>query len=72
MINRRIYIEYVEHSIMLKEILRDIYTTDESVSKNIDLIDKLSIEIGRILGKLHENDIVHGDLTTSNMLVKVK
>lgn len=57
---------------MLKEILREIYSSNDSVSKNITLIEKISAEIGRVLGRLHENDIVHGDLTTSNMLVKIK
>ena len=57
---------------MLKEIVRNIYSTEETVSKNTKLIELLSSEIGRILGKLHESDIVHGDLTTSNMLVKIK
>ena len=64
--------EYVENSIMIKEVVRRIYLNDESVSRNMDLIKKISAEIGRILGKLHENDLVHGDLTTSNMLLKIK
>ena len=57
---------------MMKEILREIYSSEETVNRNINLIEKLSLEIGRILGKMHESDIVHGDLTTSNMLVKIK
>jgi TP53 regulating kinase-like protein len=28
------------------------------------------LEIGRNIGKLHKNGIIHGDLTTSNMIVK--
>lgn len=72
LINRRIYLEYIENSVMLKEILREIYASNESVEKNLNLIEGISSEIGRILGKLHENDIVHGDLTTSNMLMKIK
>ncbi|MEM2855996.1 MAG: KEOPS complex kinase/ATPase Bud32 [Candidatus Nitrosocaldaceae archaeon] len=38
-----------------------------------DMIDKdieLSREMGKIVGKLHKNDIIHGDLTTSNFLIK--
>ncbi len=30
---------------------------------------QLAREIGRVIAKLHENDIVHGDLTTSNMIL---
>lgn len=31
---------------------------------------KLSYEVGKKVAKLHENDIIHGDLTTSNMIIK--
>ncbi len=31
--------------------------------------EKLSTAIGHILATLHKNNIVHGDLTTSNILV---
>ena len=30
----------------------------------------MCLEIGKQIGRLHDNDIVHGDLTTSNMIVK--
>ena len=32
-------------------------------------IERVCIEIGRLIGKLHSNGIVHGDLTTSNMIL---
>ena len=31
---------------------------------------KISKEIGRIIGLLHSNGIIHGDFTTSNMILK--
>lgn len=30
--------------------------------------NKLSPEIGKLIGELHNNNIIHGDLTTSNMI----
>jgi Kae1-associated kinase Bud32 len=33
-------------------------------------IEKISFEIGRLVGKLHSAGIIHGDLTTSNMILK--
>lgn len=33
-------------------------------------IEKTCLEIGRIIGRLHSHDIIHGDLTTSNMILK--
>lgn len=72
LINRRIYAEYIENSVMIKDLLRNIYISYQSVAENEALLDLMVTELGRILGKLHESDIVHGDLTTSNMLVKLE
>ncbi len=33
-------------------------------------IQKLSYQIGKSIGRLHSREIIHGDLTTSNMLLK--
>lgn len=57
---------------MIKELLRVIYINNENVTKNEKLIEKIILELGTILGKLHNCDIVHGDLTTSNMLIKLE
>ncbi|MBU3905138.1 MAG: Kae1-associated serine/threonine protein kinase [Nanoarchaeota archaeon] len=40
----------------------------ELFSKKADL--KIAEEIGKSVGLLHKNKIVHGDLTTSNMILK--
>ncbi|MEA3378102.1 MAG: KEOPS complex kinase/ATPase Bud32 [Nanoarchaeota archaeon] len=45
-----------------------------------DIVDKMSLKerkdvfkrIGKKVAKLHNKDIIHGDLTTSNMLIKEK
>lgn len=39
-------------------------------SANEEEVAKVSQQIGRIIGLLHSNGIIHGDLTTSNMLMK--
>lgn len=33
-------------------------------------VERVCFEIGRLVGKLHQNNIIHGDLTTSNMILK--
>ena len=33
------------------------------------LIPKTCLQIGKIVGKLHQNGIMHGDLTTSNFIL---
>ena len=32
--------------------------------------EEICLEIGKNIAKLHDNDIIHGDLTTSNMILK--
>ena len=34
--------------------------------------EKVAIEIGKQTAKMHDNDIIHGDLTTSNMILNEK
>jgi Kae1-associated kinase Bud32 len=59
-ISNKIIMEYVE-GIRIKELLN---SADEKA------ITKACLQIGRLIGKLHSAGIVHGDLTTSNMILK--
>ena len=36
------------------------------------VIDKIIDQLGSNIAKLHNSDMIHGDLTTSNMLLKLK
>jgi len=38
-------------------------------NKNVDYVD-IGLKIGNIVGKLHKSNIIHGDLTTSNMIIR--
>jgi Kae1-associated kinase Bud32 len=58
--NYRIVMEFIDGQ-RIKELLN---SSDEKT------VEKTCIEIGKLVGKLHENGIVHGDLTTSNMILK--
>lgn len=59
--------EYVENAAVLKDFI------DENVSGKTD-VDRLLEFIGRGLGaliaRLHSRHIIHGDLTTSNVLLR--
>ncbi len=59
-----------------------LYDTDKSTKIEMEYLDgvqvkrllekdlKLAKEIGELLAKLHDANIIHGDLTTSNMIVR--
>ncbi|XP_075985228.1 TP53 regulating kinase [Anticarsia gemmatalis] len=65
---RRIYMQHFEKSITIKDFIIN-HVKKESGDKSLSLIAKL---IGETVRKLHENNIIHGDLTTSNMLLVPK
>jgi Kae1-associated kinase Bud32 len=54
-----------------KEILME-YIEGKKLSENLEDLDykKICIEIANVISKLHDCDIIHGDLTTSNMILK--
>jgi len=58
--NCRIIMEFIEGK-RLKDVLDE--WSEEKVGKTF-------IEVGKFIGKMHLADIIHGDLTTSNILVK--
>lgn len=70
---RCIFMENVENSITVKEyIFKLTEKTDDKAkmdSNNVKL-EKLTQKIGAILSRMHKNNIIHGDLTTSNMLLQ--
>lgn len=65
---RRIYMEHFEKSITIKDYIIN-HVNEESGDKRLAFIARL---IGETVRKLHENNIIHGDLTTSNMLLVPK
>lgn len=56
--NATIIMEFIEGK-QVKQLLNEI-----SESKR----HRLCLEIGRLVGSLHKHEIIHGDLTTSNMI----
>ncbi|XP_065207718.1 EKC/KEOPS complex subunit TP53RK [Planococcus citri] len=65
---RRIIMEFIERSETVSDYIIK-FSKNDSKSINEELT-RLSNEIGRTIGKMHVNNIIHGDLTTSNILVK--
>jgi TP53 regulating kinase and related kinases len=62
---RKIYMEYFDKAITAKEFIMQIQKKSEPQVE----LDELTKRIGEVVGKLHANNIIHGDLTTSNILI---
>ncbi|XP_032677203.1 EKC/KEOPS complex subunit TP53RK isoform X2 [Odontomachus brunneus] len=66
---RRIYMEYVENTMVLKDFI------DESLSGNTnvdEVLEFIGSGLGALIARLHSKHIIHGDLTTSNILFRTQ
>lgn len=61
--------EEIEDSVTAKDYINKVIDCPDE-TKAEDKLRKVSNEIGSAISKIHKHNIVHGDLTTSNMLVK--
>lgn len=59
--------QYIENACMLKTFIEEHIVGKENVNS---LMETISSAIGIVVAKLHSKHIVHGDLTTSNILLK--
>lgn len=46
------------------------YIKGNPLYKEIETYPRLAMKVGNLVRTLHDNDIIHGDLTTSNMIVE--
>ncbi|XP_072948239.1 EKC/KEOPS complex subunit TP53RK [Epargyreus clarus] len=69
---RRIYMEHFEHSITVKDFIINVFTEDQNTEDGQSTFDSIATKIGETVRKLHDSNIIHGDLTTSNMLLVPK
>ncbi|XP_068567890.1 EKC/KEOPS complex subunit TP53RK [Cebidichthys violaceus] len=68
------FVDYTSHCIFLEEIAGSSTVRDHIASTRRSDCSKelgwLAERVGQILAKMHDEDVVHGDLTTSNMLLR--
>lgn len=57
--------EYVEGR-SVKDILLEIGSSGDGSKQS----NNIAMQIGVAIGKLHDGGLIHGDLTTSNMLIR--
>ncbi|CAK6966086.1 EKC/KEOPS complex subunit TP53RK [Scomber scombrus] len=71
------FVDYTSHCIFLEEItgsatVRDHITSAQQPDSCPDpQLERLAQRVGQILAKMHDEDVIHGDLTTSNMLLRL-
>lgn len=64
---RQIYMEYMQNTVVLKDFI------DKNISgkPNVDhLLLFVARGMGELIARLHSKNIIHGDLTTSNILLR--
>lgn len=64
--------EYVDGKTLnqtIRELEAVTSSSSEEGSKSAEILEELARKTGQMLAKLHDIDTVHGDLTTSNLLV---
>jgi Kae1-associated kinase Bud32 len=64
-----LHVDDVDYKIVMENVAGErvkelLFTADKKT------VEKICFEIGKLIGKLHSAGIVHGDLTTSNMILK--
>ena len=63
-----IVMEDIQDSITVREYISR--AQDQDMASSNEALRPIAVKIGQTLGKMHENSIIHGDLTTSNMLLR--
>ncbi|XP_041357906.1 EKC/KEOPS complex subunit TP53RK-like [Gigantopelta aegis] len=66
--NNSIYMEHMKDAVTLRQYIEDIQLQHPETF--IEVLTPLAGVVGKLLAKMHSNNIVHGDLTTSNMLLQ--
>ncbi|KAM5246214.1 EKC/KEOPS complex subunit TP53RK [Ctenodactylus gundi] len=61
-----LYMEEIEGSVTVRDYIQSTVETEKTLQSLFNLAKK----IGQILARMHDEDLIHGDLTTSNMLLK--
>jgi len=67
----RIIFGYIEDSITVREYICRVQSDHQNLEERQRRLFPLADEMGRLIALLHTNNIIHGDLTTSNMLIRI-
>jgi len=62
-----IYMEQLKDSMTVKDYI--MHRTADGLDSCMDDLQQLAVAIGRVIATMHRSHVVHGDLTTSNLLL---
>lgn len=65
-----IYMQEIQDAITVKEYIATIQAKHNDKDQANNVMSQVAEEIGKTISKMHANNIIHGDLTTSNMLLQ--
>ncbi|EDV50994.1 EKC/KEOPS complex subunit TP53RK [Drosophila erecta] len=65
----KLYMEYFDAAKTAKQFIQEVVLTQAEDAAKKSLLE-FCTRIGNIIWKMHKNHIIHGDLTTSNILIK--
>ncbi|XP_035376106.1 EKC/KEOPS complex subunit TP53RK [Electrophorus electricus] len=68
------FVDYTTHCIFLEDItgsktVKEHIVSAQASGHHIKSLCALADKIGQVLAQMHDEDVIHGDLTTSNMLL---
>lgn len=69
---RRIYMQHFEENVTVKDFIINYLKEQNGSGDQVNSLDILAKMIGETVRKMHKSNIIHGDLTTSNMLLVPK
>uniref|UniRef100_A0A8C0NXY3 non-specific serine/threonine protein kinase n=2 Tax=Canis lupus TaxID=9612 RepID=A0A8C0NXY3_CANLF len=61
-----LYMEEIEGSVTVRDYIQSTMETEKTPQSLLSLAKT----VGQVLARMHDEDLIHGDLTTSNMLLK--
>lgn len=69
------FVDYASNCLFMEEIegsvtVRDYIQSAIETGKTPESLLGLAKTVGQVLARMHDEDLIHGDLTTSNMLLK--
>lgn len=62
--NCKIYMEKLDKSSTLRDVIRQSQRPRDDVQ-----LRQVAVSIGEVLARMHDVDVIHGDLTTSNLML---